>query len=55
VIDGVRIAEIKSAASRYGVYAEFTEINTREIAHAGYYEISNENLNLNFIADAEVL
>ncbi len=55
VIDGVRIAEIKSAASRYGAYIEFTEINAREIAHAGYYEISDANLNLNFIADEEVL
>ena len=55
VINGVRIAEIKSAASRYGAYTEFTEINAREIAHAGYYEISDANLNLNFIADEEVL
>lgn len=55
VIDGVRIAEIKSAAFRYGAYTEFTEINAREIAHAGYYEISDVNLILKFIADEEVL
>lgn len=55
VIDGVRIADIKSAASRYGAYTEFTEINAREIAHAGYYQISNANLILKFIADEEVL
>jgi len=54
-INGVRIAEIKSAASRYGVYSEFTEINAREIAHAGYYQITDANLILNFIADEEVL
>jgi len=50
-LDGVRIAEIKSAASRYGAYTEFTDINAREIAHAGYYQISDVNLKLNFIAD----
>jgi hypothetical protein len=55
VIDGVRIAEIKSATSRYGTYTAYTEINAREIAHAGYYQISNANLTLNFIADEEVL
>ncbi|MDR3140184.1 MAG: hypothetical protein LBU37_00390 [Tannerellaceae bacterium] len=54
-VEGVHIAEIKSASSRYGAYAEFTEINAREIAHAGYYQISDANLKLNFIADEEVL
>lgn len=54
-IEGVRIAEIKSASSRYGAYTEFKEINAREIAHAGYYEISDENLILQFIADEELL
>jgi len=55
VIDGVLIAEIKSAASRFGVFTEFTEINAREVAHAGYYQISDANLILNFIPDEEVL
>jgi hypothetical protein len=55
MIDGVRIAEIKSASSRYGAYTTFAEINAREIAHAGYYQISNPNMILNFIADEEVL
>ena len=54
-IEGVHIAEIKSAASRYGAYIEFTEINAREIAHAGYYQVSDANLTLNFIADEELL
>ncbi|MDR1455601.1 MAG: hypothetical protein LBJ01_08120 [Tannerella sp.] len=54
-IDGVRIAEIKSAASRYGAYTGFTGINAREIAHAGYYSATGGNLVLNFIADEEVL
>lgn len=55
VLDGVNIAEIKSAASRYGVYTQFTEINAREIAHAGYYQISDANLILNFIPNEEIL
>ena len=55
VIDGVHIAEIKSASSRFGVFTEFTEINAREIAHAGYYKISDPNLILNFIPNEEVL
>lgn len=50
-IDGVEIVELKSAASRYGVYTEFTEINAREIAHSGYYEVSDENLIINFISN----
>lgn len=54
-LDGVHIAEIKSAASRYGAYSEFTEINAREIAHAGYYQVSDANLTLNFIADEKIL
>jgi hypothetical protein len=55
VIDGVHIAEIKSAASRFGAYTQFTEINAREIAHAGYYQISDSNLILNFIPNEGVL
>lgn len=54
-MDGVDISEIKFAASRYGVYTEFTEINAREIAHAGYYQISDANLILNFIPNEEIL
>lgn len=55
VVDGVDVAEIKFAASRYGAYTEFTEINAREIAHAGYYQISDANLILNFIPNEEIL
>ena len=55
VIEGVRIAEIKSAASRYGAYTEFTEINAREIAHAGHYQISDANMILKFITYGEIL
>jgi hypothetical protein len=50
-VDGVRIAEIKYSGSRYGAYSQFTEINAREIAHAGYYRVSDANLTLNFIPD----
>jgi hypothetical protein len=49
VLDGVRIAEIKHAASKFPPYAEFTAINAFEIADAGFYQISDENLILNFI------
>ena len=55
VIDGVHIAEIISAASRFGSYTQFTEINAREIAHAGYYQISDQNLILKFIPNEEIL
>lgn len=55
VLDGVDVAEIKFAASRYGAYTGFTEINAREIAHAGYYQISDANLILNFIPNEEIL
>lgn len=55
VLDGVDVAEIKFAASRYGAYTQFTEINAREIAHAGYYQISDANLFLNFIPNEEIL
>lgn len=54
-LNGVEVAELKSASSRYGVYTSFTEINAREIAHAGYYQITDENLTLNFIANEEIL
>lgn len=48
-VDGVIIPELKYVASRYGVYTEFKPINAYEIAHAGYYKISSQNLKLNFI------
>jgi hypothetical protein len=54
-VPGINVAELKSASSRYGIYEEFTEINAREIAHAGYYAISDENLTLNFIQNEEIL
>lgn len=50
-VDGVEVVELVSAASRYGVYTEFTEINAREVAHSGYYEVSDENLIINFISN----
>jgi hypothetical protein len=54
-VPGVDIAEIKSAASRYGFAQDFTAINAREIAHAGYYAVPDANLALNFIANEELL
>lgn len=52
---GVDVAELKSASSRYGAYQEFTEINAREIPHAGYYAVTDTNLLLSFIPNEEVL
>ena len=52
-VAGVDIAEIKTAASRYGSMEVFAEINAHETAHAGYYTISE--LTLNFIAGEELL
>ena len=49
VLDGVHIAEIKQAASRFAPFTQFTDINAREIPHAGYYQLSDNNLQLNFI------
>lgn len=49
VVDGVELPELKKASSRYGVYTEFREIDAKEVAHAGYYTISSNNLILKFI------
>ena len=54
-LDGVHIAEIKYSGSRFDPYVQFTQINAREIANAGYYRLLDENLTLNFIADEQVL
>lgn len=50
-IDGIHIAEIKYSGFRHGAYSQFTEINAREVAYAGYYRITDDNLTLNFIPD----
>jgi hypothetical protein len=55
LVPGVDIAELKSASSRQGYYTNFTAINAREIAHAGYYAVSDANLTLNFIPNEETL
>ena len=54
-VDGVEIAELIYAKSRFGAYIEFTEINAREVAHSGHYTVSDNNLTLNFIIDEELL
>ncbi|NDV93531.1 hypothetical protein D0T84_01190 [Dysgonomonas sp. 521] len=48
-VDGVELPELKKASSRYGVYTDFKEIDAIEIAHAGYYTISDANLILKYI------
>lgn len=54
-VQGVGIAELKYAASRSGVYTEYKEIDAREIAYSGYYEVTDSNLVLNFIMNEELL
>jgi hypothetical protein len=50
-VEGVEIAELKEASSRYGTLANFLPINAKSIPHAGYYQISDSNMILNFIAN----
>ncbi|MDR1116211.1 MAG: hypothetical protein LBL33_08735 [Tannerella sp.] len=54
-VDGVEQAELKGAYSKYGAYADFRAIDGRSIPHAGYYDIDDANLILNFIANEEYL
>lgn len=51
VVDGVEIAELLQASSRYGGQVGYTAINARSRPYAGYYRITNSNLILNFIAN----
>ena len=51
VIDGVGQAELKSVSSKYGAYVNFREINGRSIPYAGYYDIEDSDLIINFIAN----
>jgi len=48
-IDGVEIAELKEASSRYGDYVNFTYIDAFEVSNAGYYSISDALLIIKFI------
>lgn len=50
-VEGVEIAELKVASSRYGDQVNFTVINARSRPYAGYYMITDDNLILNFIAN----
>ncbi|WP_108821040.1 hypothetical protein [Dysgonomonas sp. Marseille-P4361] len=49
VVDGVEIAELIQASSRYGTLVNFRPINARSIPYAGYYQIADKDLILNFI------
>lgn len=48
-VEGVEIAELKQASSRYGTFTQFRPIDARSIPYAGYYKITDANLHLNFI------
>lgn len=50
-VEGVEIAELKEASSRYGSQVNYTVINARSVPYAGYYQVTDNNLLLNFIAN----
>ncbi len=50
-VDGVEIADIRNASSRCGDQVNFTTIRAKSRPYAGYYQIVDENLILNFIAN----
>lgn len=50
-VDGVEIAELQKASSRYGTQVNYIPINARSRPYAGYYQITDQNLILNFIAN----
>lgn len=49
VVEGVEIAELKEASSRYGALVEYRPIDARSVPYAGYYQIAEDDLMLNFI------
>lgn len=50
-VNGVEIAELLQASSRYGNQVNYIPINARSRPYAGYYQITDQNLILNFIAN----
>lgn len=51
VVDGVEIVELQQASSRYGAQVNYRPINARNRPYAGYYQVTDQNLILNFIAN----
>lgn len=55
-VQGVEIAELKYAASHSQLYKEYKKkIDAKGIAYSGYYEVTDNNLVLNFIMNEELL
>lgn len=50
-VDGVEIAELQQVSARYGSQVNYIPINARSRPYAGYYQIIDKNLKLNFIAN----
>lgn len=48
-VQGVEIAELKEAKSRYGNYSEFKTIDAKAVPYAGYFSVKDSNLILNLI------
>jgi hypothetical protein len=50
-VDGVTVAEVQQASSRYGAYTTWQPISVVATPHAGYYSLADADLEIIFHAD----